>query len=88
MTTSTQQTKGTIRDAIALVSSAERGDNAAVTAMLAAYNSPGTTDRERGVLAGALLSVAVLILRTAASVGLPPESILGSVAVAVEDATA
>jgi len=79
---------GTVRDALAIIASADRGDDDTVRAFLAAYHGPGTDDRERGQLAGSCLSLAVLILRTCASAsGIPTDRILGSVAACLEGAT-
>jgi hypothetical protein len=72
---------GTLRDALCLISAAERGDGNAVQTMLASYNGPAVDMHERGALLGALLAHAVAILRAASmAAGVAPEAILGAVA--------
>lgn len=69
-----------VKDALALISSADREDRQAVEYLLSVYQGPGN-DAARGELVGAILSHAVCIARMAsAEIGIPVDKILGAVA--------
>jgi hypothetical protein len=77
---------GTLKDALALIASAERNDGEAVELLLDSYHGPHN-ERERGMLVGAMLAHSVAILRAASqAAGVEPARILGAVALSLADA--
>jgi hypothetical protein len=73
------------RDALGLIAAAAREDAASVETMISTFNGPGN-DAERGMLVGALLAHSVAILNLASqTLGVDPASILGSVAVSLNE---
>jgi hypothetical protein len=73
------------RDGLALIAAADREDKQAVELMLSTYQGSGN-EADRGQLVGAILAHSGAILRLASqTLGVSPDSILGSVARSLND---